>query len=49
MNTIEERVPKLTGRAAEEFEEYDSRELTNEEIKELDEAKAFYLKTLLHW
>jgi hypothetical protein len=41
---VDERVAKLTGEDAKEFEEYDSRELTDEEIKSLEEAKAVYRK-----
>ncbi len=40
----DDRVMRLTGEDAQAFNEYDSRPLTAEEVKELDEAVAFYKK-----
>ncbi len=39
-----EKVPTLTGKAAEKFLEYDSRDLTIEEKRSLNEAHEFYKK-----
>jgi hypothetical protein len=39
-----EKVPTLSGKAAENFWKYDSRELTMEEKKSLKEAHEFYKK-----
>jgi hypothetical protein len=44
MNTIDERVMKLTGEDAKAFEEYDSRPLSNDEAASLKKAKDVYLK-----
>jgi len=43
LNNMLDDVPVLRGKAAEEFEKYNSRPATEEEIKYMKEAKEFYL------